>query len=46
MLNRSILDEMAVVSDEDASRPSVEGKVIVVLLADTAERYITTPLFS
>jgi cysteine synthase A len=29
-----------------ASRPSAEGKVIVVLLADTAERYITTPLFA
>ena len=29
-----------------ASRPNAEGKVIVVLLADTAERYITTPLFA
>ncbi len=29
-----------------ASRPNAEGTVIVVLLADTAERYITAPLFA
>jgi cysteine synthase len=29
-----------------ASRPNAEGKVIVLLLADNAERYITTPLFA
>jgi cysteine synthase len=29
-----------------ASRPETEGKVIVVLLADTAERYISTALLS
>jgi cysteine synthase A len=76
VLNRAIIDEIALVSDEDAftnarrlareegilagassgaalraaldvaSRPSAEGKIIVVLLADTAERYITTPLFA
>ena len=31
---------------EIAARPESEGKVIVVLLADTAERYITTSLFA
>ena len=76
VLNRAILDEIVVVSDEDAfanarrlareegilagassgaalsaaldvaSRPNAEGSVIVVLLADTAERYITTALFA
>ncbi|MBV8197771.1 MAG: cysteine synthase A [Candidatus Eremiobacteraeota bacterium] len=76
ILNRSIIDEVMAVSDEDAfdyarrlarmegilagassgaaltaalrvaSRPDAEGKMIVVLLADTAERYITTALFS
>ena len=75
VLNRAILDEIAVVSDDDAfacarrlgreegilagassggalsaalrvaSRPEAEGKVVVVLLADTAERYVTTRLF-
>jgi len=29
-----------------ASRSEAEGKIIVALLADTAERYITTPLFA
>jgi cysteine synthase A len=29
-----------------ASRPESTGKVIVVLLADTGERYITTELFA
>jgi cysteine synthase A len=28
-----------------AGRPDAEGKMIVVLLADSAERYITTGLF-
>jgi cysteine synthase A len=75
-LNRSILDEVIAVSDEDAfagarrlareegilagassgaalhaalyvaARPEAAGKTIVVLLADTGERYITTRLFS
>ncbi len=76
ILNRSILDEVIVVTDEEAfacarrlareegilagvssgaalhaaltvaARPDAEGKVIVLLLPDTAERYITTPLFA
>jgi cysteine synthase A len=76
VLNRSIIDEVIAVSDEEAfaqarrlareegilagpssgaalaaalrvaSRPSAEDKMIVVLLADTAERYITTSLFT
>lgn len=29
-----------------AARPDSAGKLIVVLLADTAERYVTTPLFA
>ncbi len=29
-----------------ASRPDATGKMIVVLLADTGERYITTALFA
>ena len=75
VLNRSIIDEVIAVTDEDAfrcarrlareegivagvssgaalhaalavaSRPEATGKVIVVLLADTGERYITTSLF-
>jgi cysteine synthase A len=28
-----------------ASRPDIAGKVLVVLLADTAERYLSSPLF-
>lgn len=75
VLNRSLLDEVIAVSDEDAfagarrlareegilagvssgaalhaaltvaARPDAAGKTIVVLLADTGERYITTSLF-
>lgn len=75
VLNRSILDEVIAVSDEDAfacarrlartegivagvssgaalhvalavaSRKDAAGKMIVVLLPDTGERYITTNLF-
>jgi cysteine synthase A len=74
ILNRSILDEIVAVSDEDAfscarrlareegimagassgaalhaalliaGRESSAGKMIVVILADSAERYVTTPL--
>lgn len=76
ILNRSILDEVIVVSDEEAfactrrlgreegivagissgaathaaltmaARSEFAGKTIVVLLPDTGERYITTPLFN
>ena len=76
MLNRSILDEIAPVTDEDAfacarrlarqegivagvssgaavhaalalaARKENAEKTIVVILADTGERYITTRLFS
>lgn len=76
VLNRSILDEVVTVTDEDAfgcarklareegivagvssgaalhaalavaSRKDASGKMIVVLLADTGERYITTTLFT
>lgn len=76
VLNRSILDEVIAVTDEDAfnctrrlareegilagvssgaalqaalavaSRKDAAGKMIVVLLADTGERYVTTPLFA
>jgi cysteine synthase A len=75
VLNRSILDEVIVVTDEDAfegtrrlgrvegilagissgaalhaalavaARPQAAGKTVVVLLADTGERYVTTALF-
>ena len=75
VLNRSIIDEVIAVSDEDAfentrrlareegilagassgaalhaalsvaSRRGSAGKLIVVLLADSAERYVTTDLF-
>ncbi|MFB0920415.1 MAG: cysteine synthase A [Oscillospiraceae bacterium] len=33
-------------ASELAKRPENEGKTIVVLLADTGERYLSTPLFS
>ena len=76
VLNRSILDEVMAVTDDDAfectrrlareegilagvssgaalhaaltvaSRDDAAGKLIVVLLADTGERYITTSLFA
>jgi cysteine synthase A len=76
VLNRSILDEIIAVSDEDAftrtrelareegilagvssgaavhaaleaaARDDALGKLIVVLLADTGERYVTTRLFT
>jgi cysteine synthase A len=76
VLDRAVIDEIAVVSDDEAfacarrigreegilagassgaalaaalrvaSRPDMGGKAIVVLLADTAERYVTTPLFA
>ena len=75
VLNRTILDEVIAVTDEEAidctrrlaleegilggissgaalhaalavaSRPDASGKMIVVLLADTGERYLTTSLF-
>jgi cysteine synthase A len=75
VLDRSILDEVIAVTDEEAygcarrlgreegivagvssgaavhaalavaAREDVAGKLIVALLADTGERYITTPLF-
>jgi cysteine synthase A len=75
VLNRSILDEVITVTDEEAfvaarrlaheegvlagvssgaavhaalslaSRREAAGKMIVVLLADTAERYVSSPLF-
>ncbi|MCC7316654.1 MAG: cysteine synthase A [Planctomycetes bacterium] len=75
VLNRSILDEVIAVTDDEAfactrrlaqqegimagissgaalhaalalaRRMDSDGKLIVVLLADTAERYVTTPLF-
>ena len=31
---------------EIAKRPSSEGKTIVVLLPDTGDRYLSTPLFA
>jgi len=76
VLNRSILDEIVIVTDEEAftctrrlgreegivagvssgaathaaltvaSRQNAAGKMIVVLLPDTGERYITTRLFT
>lgn len=76
VLNRSILDEIITVTDEEAfqstrrlartegiiagvssgaavhaalaiaSRREAEGKMIVVLLPDTGERYVTTSLFA
>jgi len=76
VLNRSILDEVIPVTDEDAfnctkrlareegimagvssgaalhaalsvaARKDAAGKMILVLLADTGERYVTTPLFA
>jgi cysteine synthase A len=76
VLNRSILDEVITVTDEDAfagarklareegilagissgaalhaalavaARDDAAGKLIVVLLADSAERYVTTQLFA
>ena len=75
VLNRSILDEVITVTDEEAfvaarrlaqdegilagvssgaavhaalrlaSLPGAAGTMIVVLLADTAERYVSSPLF-
>ncbi|HWA28417.1 MAG TPA: cysteine synthase A [Lacunisphaera sp.] len=75
VLNRALLDEIIVVSDDDAfdgarrlareegilcgvssgaalvaalriaARPESEGKTIVILLADTGERYLRTALF-
>jgi cysteine synthase len=76
ILNRSILDEVIAVTDEEAfacsrrlareegilagassgaalhaalavaARKEGAGKMVVVILADTGERYVTTPLFS
>lgn len=76
VLNRSIIDEVIAVTDEEAfagarrlareegilagvssgaavhaalkiaSRPEADGKMIAVILADTAERYVSTALFA
>ena len=76
ILNRSVLDEIVAVTDDEAfncarrlareegilagissgaalhaalsvaARPDSAGKQIVVLLADTGERYVTTDLFA
>jgi cysteine synthase A len=76
VLNRAILDEVVVVTDEEAfecarrlareegvlagvssgaalhaglgfaTREDSAGKMVVVLLADTGERYVTTSLFA
>jgi cysteine synthase A len=76
VLNRSVVDEVIAVTDEDAfdvarrlareegilagvssgtsvqaalelaSRDELAGKTVVVLLPDTGERYVTTPLFA
>ena len=76
VLNRSVLDEIVCVTDEEAfacsrrlareegilagvssgaavhaalqiaARPDAAGKTIVVILADTGERYLTTKLFA
>ena len=76
ILNRSVLDEIVAVTDDEAfdcarrlareegilagissgaalhaalavaARPDSAGKLIVVLLADTGERYVTTDLFA
>ena len=76
VLNRSIIDEVIAVPDDEAfdcarrlakeegivagvssgaalhaalavaSRPETAGKMVVVLLADTGERYMTTALFA
>lgn len=75
-MNRSIIDEIIAVTDDDAfscarrlareegivagassgaalyaalavaGRKETAGKIIVVILADTGERYVTTNLFS
>jgi cysteine synthase A len=75
VLNRSILDEIIPVTEDDAfaaarrlareegilagissgaathaaltiaRRPELAGKLVVVALPDTGERYVTTPLF-
>lgn len=76
VLNRAVIDEIAVVTDEEAfegsrrlareegilagissgaavhaalelaARPEFAGKTVVVILADTGERYITSALFA
>ncbi len=53
VLNTAIYDEILPVSDEDAfaavklaKQPKNEGKTIVVLLPDTGDRYLSTPLFA
>ena len=37
---------MTLVESTGAARPEAEGKTIVVLLADTGERYVTTALMT
>ena len=43
---RGIMKATAIAALLLAARPEAEGKTIVVLLADTGERYVTTALMT